>query len=119
MRIFIQNMVSLRCKLKVKAELDRLQIKYSIVELGEVEIVENISQEKFNQLQIALHESGLELMDDKKSILIEKIKNMVVEMIHYADELPKTNFSDYLSDKLHMDYNTASSIFSHTKGITI
>jgi AraC-like DNA-binding protein len=119
MRIFIQNMVSLRCKLKVKAELDRLQIKYSIVELGEVEIVENISQEKFNQLQIALHESGLEFMDDKKSILIEKIKNIVVEMIHYADELPKTNFSDYLSDKLHMDYNTASSIFSHTKGITI
>ena len=112
-------MVSLRCKLKVKSELDRLQIPYGIVDLGEVEIMENISDLKFRQLQEVLHEAGLELMDDKKAILIEKIKNIVVEMIHYADELPKTNFSDYLSDKLHMDYNTASTIFSRTKGITI
>lgn len=119
MRIFIQNMVSLRCKLKVKSELDKLNIKYSNVQLGEVEITESISETTFKELQIALHESGLELMDDKKAILIEKIKNIVVEMLHYADELPKTNFSDYLSDKLNMDYNTVSTIFSHTKGITI
>jgi len=79
----------------VKSELDKLELKYTIVELGEVEITGTLSQEKHDQLKIALHESGLELMDDKKAILIEKIKNVVVEMVHYADELPQTNFSDY------------------------
>jgi len=119
MRIFIQNMVSLRCKLKVKAELDRLQIKYSIVELGEVEIVENISQEKFNQLQIALHESGLELMDDKRAVLIEKIKNVIIEMVHHSDELIKINFSTFLSLKLNHDYTYLANLFSEVQGTTI
>jgi len=103
----------------VKSELEKLNIKYSLVELGEVEITEVLDQNKFLSLKTALHESGLELMDDKKAMLIEKIKNVVIEMVHYADELPKTKFSHYLSDKLKVDYTTMSNIFSQTKGITI
>ncbi len=119
MRIFIQNMVSLRCKLMVKSELDKLGVRYSVVELGEVEIIGKLSQKKQELLKVSLHEIGLELMDDKKAMLIEKIKNVIVEMVHYADELPATNFSDYLSKKLNIDYTQLSSIFSKTKGITI
>jgi len=96
-------MVSIRCKMRVKAELETLDLHPMVVELGEVTIKENISGEKHELLKIALSKSGLELMDDKKIILFEKIKNVIIEMIHYADELPETSFSDYLSNKL--DYN--------------
>jgi YesN/AraC family two-component response regulator len=119
MKIFIQNMVSLRCKLMVKSELESLGISYSRVDLGEVELAEEVSLEKLEKLKVALHRSGLELMDDKRAILIEKIKNVIVEMIHYEDELPKVNFSTYLSEKLDQDYKYLSTVFSQTKGITI
>jgi AraC-like DNA-binding protein len=119
MRIFIQNMVSLRCKMMVKSELDKLGLAYTFVELGEVEIVGQLSIKKHDQLKAALHQSGLELMDDKKAMLIEKIRNVIVEMIHYTDELPETTFSVYLSEKLHHDYTHMAKTFSQTKGITI
>lgn len=112
-------MVSLRCKMMVKSELDKLGLKYTVVELGEIHIIGTISKEKINELGIALIEIGLELLDNKKTQLVEKIKNVVIEMVHYADELPRTNFSDYLSEKLQMDYTTMSNIFSQIKGITI
>lgn len=112
-------MVSIRCKMIVKAELEKMQLHHTIVELGEVEILENLSAKKRNELKTALAKFGLELMEDQKSILIEKIKNIIVEMIHYTDEPPKINFSDYLSEKLHYDYNYLSNLFSEVKGITI
>ncbi|NTW34121.1 MAG: AraC family transcriptional regulator, partial [Bacteroidetes bacterium] len=84
----------------VKSELDKLGLHYVIVDLGEIEIKEDITSEQREQLKTALLKSGLELMDDKKAILIEKIKNLVVELIHYTDETPKINYSDYLSEKL-------------------
>ena len=112
-------MVSLRCKMMVKSELDKLGLQYTVVELGEIHIIGTISKEKINELGIALIEIGLELLDNKKTQLVEKIKNVVIEMVHYADELPRTNFSDYLSEKLQMDYTTMSNIFSQIKGITI
>ncbi|MFI5220079.1 MAG: helix-turn-helix domain-containing protein [Bacteroidia bacterium] len=119
MRLFIKNMVSIRCKMIVKAELDNMGLHHTIVELGEVEIKEQIPGKKFNALKAALLKSGLELMDDKKAMLIEKVKNVIVEMVHYTDELPKTNFSDYLSKKLDHDYTYLSNLFSEVKGITI
>ena len=91
-------MVCIRCKMIVKEELLNLGLHYIIVELGEVEIMENMSKAQQEQLGVALRKSGLELMDDKKSMLIEKIKNVIIEMVHYTAELPKTNFSNYLSD---------------------
>jgi len=114
-------MVSIRCKMVVKAELDRLGLHYSIVELGEVEIKEEISNEQLELFRLALLTSGLELMDDKKAILIEKIKNVIVEMIHYHDEEGplKINFSDYLSEKLQHDYTYLATLFSEVTGITI
>jgi len=103
----------------VKSELDKIGLHYSSVELGEVRIKEDLTPAQRDQLKIALLKSGLELMDDKKAILIEKIKNVIIEMIHYADEPPKTNFSDYLSEKLNYDYTYLSNIFSEVTGTTI
>ncbi len=112
-------MVSLRCKMMVKSELDRLELPYTLIELGEINLVGNLPKHKSDELELALNEIGLELLDNKKTQLVEKIKTVVIEMIHYTDELPKINFSDYLSEKLNMDYTNMSSIFSQTKGITI
>ena len=103
----------------VKEELHKLGINYVIVELGMVEILEDITQEQRAQLSNSLLKSGLELLEDKKTILIEKIKNVITEMVHYSDELPKVNYSDYLSEKLNYDYTYLANIFSEVKGITI
>jgi len=112
-------MVSTRCKMAVKAELNRLGLHFIVVDLGEVEIMENISMDQREQLKIGLHSAGLELMDDKRAVLIERIKNVITEMIHYSDETPKINYSDYISTKLDYDYTYLSNIFSEIKGITI
>lgn len=112
-------MVSLRCKMIVKSELEKMHLPFSTVELGEVEINEELSLSRQQELKTALAKFGLELMEDKKSILIEKIKNIVVEMIHYSEETPLLNFSAYLSEKLDYDYNYLSNLFSEVKGITI
>ena len=103
----------------VKEELKKLGLHFIVVDLGEVEIMENISKAQEQQLKQALLESGLEFMDDKKSILIEKVKNVLTEMIHHSDELPKVNYSDYISEKLDYDYTYLSNLFSEVKGITI
>ena len=112
-------MVSLRCKMMVKEELKKLGLRYVFVDLGTIEILENITQEQRVLLKANLLKSGLELLDDKKSILIEKIKNIVTEMIHYSDELPNVNYSDYISKKLNLDYTYLSNLFSEVKGITL
>ncbi|MGF1670787.1 MAG: helix-turn-helix domain-containing protein [Balneolaceae bacterium] len=112
-------MVSLRCKMFVKAELEKLGIHCVSVDLGTVEIQENITKDQREIFGKNLKKAGLELLDDKKNILVEKIKNVVVEMIHYAEGLPLVNDSDYISDKLGYDYTYLSNIFSEVKGITI
>ena len=119
MILYIKYMVSLRCKMVVKEELKRLGLHYVVVDLGMIEILEDLSLIQFNELKLNLATSGLELLDDKRAILIEKIKNVIVEMVHYSEEVPKTNYSNYISEKLHLDYNYLSSIFSEVKGITI
>jgi len=112
-------MVSLRCKMIVKEELLNLGIPFTSMDLGIVEVADAPTREQLDKLKTNLLHSGLELLDDKKSILIEKIKNVIIEMIHYSDELPKINFSDYISEKLQYDYNYLSNVFSEVKGITI
>lgn len=103
----------------VKEELEKLDVDYVIVDLGMVEILRDISLEQRDLLKTNLAKSGLELLDDKRAILIEKIKNVIVEMIHHSDELPRVTFSEYLSEKLNYDYTYLSNIFSEVKGITI
>lgn len=119
MKLYIQNMVSLRCKMLVKTELIKLDIPFLSIELGEIDMPSVLDDVKRQQLQEVLHRSGLEVMDDKKAILIQKIKTIVIELIHYSDEWPKVNFSVYLSEKLGLNYHTLSEVFSRTKGITI
>lgn len=119
MKIFIQHMVSLRCKMMVKSVLEKLDIGYKSVELGEVLLEKSITEDTRQTLKEELHKSGLELMDDKNTILIEKIINIIIEMVHYSDELPNVNFSTFLSEKMQQDYHKMSELFSKTKGITI
>lgn len=119
MKLYIKYMVSLRCKMVVKEALEKLGLKYVILELGSVEVMKDLTQAEREKLRKILLKSGLELMDDKKAMLIEKIKNMIIEMVHYTDELPKVNYSEYISEKLGLDYTHISKIFSEVKGITI
>jgi AraC-like DNA-binding protein len=102
----------------VKEELNKLGLHF-IVDMGVVDIMENITSGQREQIRIALLKSGLELMDDKKAVLIEKIKNVIIEMVHYTDELPKANFSDYLSKNLNYDYTYLANLFSEVQGTTI
>ena len=112
-------MVSARCKMVVKEELKKLGLHFMVVELGEVEVMENISTEMREELKSALLVSGLELMDDKRAVLIEKVINVVTQMIHHSDETPKTNYSDFISEKLNYDYTYLSNLFSEVRGMTL
>lgn len=112
-------MVSNQCKLAVKAELKKLGLHYIVVDLGEIEIMEEISADQRQHLKIALLDAGFELMDDRRAVLIERIINVIIEMVHHTSEMIKINFSDFLSKKLNHDYTYLSNMFSEVKGITI
>jgi len=112
-------MVSARCKKAVKTELRKLGLHFLLVELGEVEIMEEISNEQRMQLKIALLDFGLELMDDKRAILIEKIKKSIIDIIYLSDDKIKINISGYLSETLKQDYTYLSNLFSEVQGTTI
>jgi len=112
-------MVSLRCKMIVQEALEKLNIKYVDIELGLVETLVSTTKEKRYELADILKKSGLQLLNDKKSILIEKIKVVIIQMVHYSDELPNQNYSEYLSEKLGYDYTYLANTFSEVKGITI
>jgi AraC-like DNA-binding protein len=112
-------MVSQRCKMMVKEELKKLGLHFIVVELGAVEIMEELTAELWNVLKCNLSESGLELLDNKRSILIEKIKNVIIEMVHYSGELPEVNYSHFIAQKLGYDYTYLANIFSEMQGQTI
>jgi AraC-like DNA-binding protein len=103
----------------VKEELSKLGLHYTTVELGETEVLENISVDQHDQLQAALSKWGLELMDDKKSVLIRKIKNIIIELVHYSEESLRIKFSEFLSRKLNHDYTYLANLFSEVQGTTI
>ncbi|MFT6828774.1 MAG: hypothetical protein ACJAZV_002067, partial [Roseivirga sp.] len=111
-KLYIKYMVSLRCKMLVKQELLKVGLHHIILDLGLVEVLEDINEEQRLILKENLLKSGLELLDDQKSILIDKVKNVIIEMVHYADELPQLNYSDYIAEKLDYDYTYLSNIFS-------
>ncbi len=112
-------MVTIRCKMVVKSELEKLGLHYTTIDLGEAEIKDEISPEQMEHLRVGLKKSGLELMDDKKSILVEKIKAVIIELVHYNDEQLKINLSDYLAEKLNHNYTYLANLFSEVKGTTI
>ncbi len=112
-------MVSNRCKMAVREVLKKMGLHFVVVDLGEVEIMEDVTGESYEQLKAALLSEGFELMDDRKAILIEKIKNVITDMIHNSDEEINMNYSDFIVGKLNYDYNYLSNLFSELKGITI
>src|SRR5665213_4392552 len=119
MKLFIKNMVSNSCRTAVKQELNKVGLHFIFVNLGEIEILEDISEEQRNQLKIALLAWGFELMDNKRSVLVEKIKNAIIETVHRDEEIIKTNFSDYLSGKLNYNYTYLANLFKEIQGTTI
>src|SRR5690554_1277883 len=119
MFIYIKYMVSLRCKIIVKQELEKLGLHYLNVDLGTIEIKENITDSQTELLRKNLKVYGLELLDDRRNIIIEKVKAVIIEMVHYSDELPHMNYSDYISEKLGYDYTYLANTFSEVKGVTI
>lgn len=112
-------MVCSRCKMVVKAELEKAGLHPLIVELGEVDIEEQPASETLNQLNTSLKKSGFEIIDDRKSRMIEKIKNAIVELVHHSGNDLNVNLSSFISQKLNYDYNYLSNIFSEVEGLTI
>ena len=119
MKLYIKYMVSLRCKMVVKEALKKIGVHNAVLDLGMVEVIDDLTEQQHEDLHELLLKFGLELMDDKKAMLIEKIKNIIIEMVHYTEEIPKVNYSDYISEKLGLEYTHISKIFSEVKGITI
>jgi YesN/AraC family two-component response regulator len=112
-------MVCIRCQMAVKSELDKLGLHHTRVEIGETEIMEELSDEQRDILSTSLEKIGLELLEDKKNIMVEKIKIIIIELVHYNEDQIKTNLSDYLSEKLNHNYTYLSNLFSEIKGTTI
>ena len=112
-------MVSTRCKMTVKEELRKLGLHFIVVDLGEIEIMEDITPEQREQFKIGLLKSGLELMDDKRGVLISGIKSVIFEMIHDGDVMTKISLPDFLCEKLNQDYTFMANLFSKVQGITI
>lgn len=119
MKLYIKNMVSNRCKIAVNDVFIRQGLVLQKVELGEVEILESISDEKYSNLKALLLNKGFELMEDRRDVLIERIKNIIIELVHHSDKSLKVNFSDYLSNILNYDYTYMANVFSDSQGISI
>jgi len=119
LKLYIKNMVCTRCKLVVKDELAKLGVDYTTVELGEADISGEISSGTLQSIRMALLKSGLELMDDKKSVLIQKIKNAITDLVHYREEPLTVRLSDHLGKELQHDYTYLANLFSEVQGTTI
>ncbi|WP_417890260.1 helix-turn-helix domain-containing protein [Xanthomarina gelatinilytica] len=117
--LFIKNMVCNRCIMAVKSELDKLGIEPIDVQLGEVTLEKDLTAQEKEKFSKALVSLGFEMIDDKKSRLIEQIKTIIIDLVHHQDNGTKTNLSDVLSSKLFHDYNYLSNLFSKVEGTTI
>ena len=103
----------------VKDELNKLGLHFIFIDLGEIEIMEELRLAQRDQLKKDLLKYGLELIDDRKGILIEKIKNTIIDLVHNSEEIPSIKFSEYLSEKLNYDYTYMANLFSEVQGSTI
>jgi len=112
-------MVCNRCKTAVQNEFEKIGFHPIAVELGEVETTEEITPQQLSELENSLKHIGFELIDDKKSRLIEQIKTEIIRLVHHSEEIENTNLSTILSDKLHYEYNYLSNLFSEVEGTTI
>lgn len=118
-KLFIKNMVCNRCIMVVKNEFEGLGLHPTEVTLGEVRLAEAVDQSTKVALSAALEPLGFQLIDDRRSQLIELIKSSIITLVHHQDQTLKTNLSDYLSEKLNQEYSYLSSLFSEVEGTTI
>lgn len=119
LKIYIKNMVCIRCQMVVTAELEALGLNYNYVKIGEADIIGDIQPDQKERLKIDLEKGGLILMNDKKAILVEKTKNLIIELVHYTEDQIKVNLSDYLSEQLNYNYTYLANLFSEETGVTI
>ncbi len=119
LRLYIKYMVSARCKMVVQTEIEKLGIQCATVDLGIIETLTDLSEEQLEVLRGNLSRVGLELLEDKKRVLVVQMKDAIIDLIYNSDEIPNINYSEYLSEKLGHDYTYLSGIFSEAKGITV
>ncbi|MBY0479244.1 MAG: helix-turn-helix domain-containing protein [Chitinophagaceae bacterium] len=119
MKLYIRNMVCSRCIMVVKAELEKTGIQPLHIELGEVELKKELSPKQLQQFSHTIKQLGFELIDDRKSKIIDKIKTIIIELVHHNKEELNENLSAHLSAKLHHDYSYLSNLFSEVEGTTI
>lgn len=112
-------MVCSRCKLVVKSELEKLGLTILSVELGEADIIDSLDENQKQLIVKKLEQFGFEVIDDKKSRLIEQIKTIIIELVHHNKDGIKINLSDFISEKLSLDYNYVSNLFSEVEGVTV
>jgi len=119
MKLHIKSMVCSRCKMMVKSELEKLGLHPIYVELGEIEIqetnIDHLKEDLIQNLQLL----GFDLIDDKRSMIIERIKTLIVDLVHHSEEALKVNLSSYISDQLHQNYHYLSNLFTEVHGTTI
>lgn len=119
MKLYIKNMVCSRCKMVVKSELEKLGLQPLSVDLGEVGIADELEGYQRQDIHAALQKFGFALLDDKKSVIIERVKNLIVDLVQNKNNQLKTNLSDYLSIELNHDYTYITNLFTQVEGTTI
>lgn len=118
-KLHIKNMVCNRCIMVVEELLQKMGLEPVSVKLGYVTLAKEPSEKLMNQLKLELERLGFELIDDKRIMLIEQVKNAIVELVHHNNSSLKTNLSDYITAKLPHDYSYISNLFSEVEGTTI
>lgn len=119
MKLYIKNMVCGRCEAAVKTVLEKMELPVVSIDLGEIILSRELISEEKQSLAVALKELGFELLEDKTSKTIEKIKNLIIDLVHYQNEKLKVNFSEFLANELYQDYSALSKLFSEVEGVTI
>ena len=117
----IKNMVCERCIRVVREELRKTGIEMCHIELGKVEIEQNVNELEYDKIRQVLSDNGFGLLEDKKAKLIEEVKNLIILIVHKAEDeqSSKLNYSEFLSNNLSIDYHYLSTLFSSVENITI
>ncbi|MDR6967361.1 AraC-like DNA-binding protein [Flavobacterium arsenatis] len=112
MKLYVKYDINLACRIIMQEQLERLAIKYELLEFGEIEISDSVSDESFTDLQNSLERYGIEIINNQKSQLVQRIKDTIIEMIYEKDKLPTSTISNYLADKLNLSYGYIANVFS-------
>lgn len=112
MKLYIKYDINQACRIIMQEQLERLEIKYALLEFGEIEISDSVSDESFAELQNSLERYGIEIINNQKSQLVQRIKDTIIEMIYEKDKLPTSTISNYLADKLNLSYGYIANVFS-------